>query len=484
MAPIKIRGRAAASLSTVMASLSIVMAIAVGACSSAGTPRSASTTSRPAPPSSGVATPASTSTPAALAADAYVWGLPLVVSMRTAQTFARLIGVDRLFNQQKLSGPGRGVVVAPNVDTLYSIAVIDLRSGPVVLTVPAIHDRYYTYQFLDMYTESFAYVGTRATAGAAGSWVIAPIGWAGAVPVGDHLIRATTPLVFLLGRFLVAGTSDVPTVRGVMAQVRLAPLASSVAGSSPVAASLGAPPGTPQSVSSAGAAFFDELGAALAVNPPPTAADRAALARFAPLGVGSGRHPAAKSTQAQRAALTQGVSAGAKRVAGAVGAPGHVVNGWQTRSGQLGRYGDDFLLRAVVAQSGWGANVPEEAVYVGSVRDARGDLYSGSQAYVMHFAAGSLPPAKAFWSLTVYGLDGFLVANPADRYAVGDRTPGLQTNRDGSVDFYLQHDPPAGHQSNWLPTPAGGFRLITRIYLPEPRVLDGSYELPPVEPAP
>jgi len=483
MAPIKIRGRAAASSSTVMVSLSIVMAIAVGACSSAGTPRSASTTSRPATPSSGGAAPAPT--PAALAADAYVWGLPLVVSMRTAQTFARLIGVNHLFNQQKLSAPGRGIVVAPNVDTLYSIAVIDLRSGPVVLTVPAIHDRYYTYQFLDTYTESFAYVGTRTmTPPAAGSWIVAPPRWAGAVPVGDHLIRATTPLVFLLGRFLVSGASDLPTVRGVMAQVRLAPLASSAAPSSPVAPSLGAPPGTPQSVPSAGAAFFDELGAALAVNPPPTAADRAALARFALLGVGPGRRPDAQGSQAQRAVLSQGVGAGAKRVAGGASSSGHVVNGWQTRTGQIGRYGDDFLLRAVVAQSGWGANVPEEAVYVGSLRDAHGDLYSGSRAYVMHFAAGSLPPAKAFWSLTVYGLDGFLVANPADRYSVGDRTPGLQTNRDGSVDFYLQHDPPAGHQSNWLPIPAGGFRLTMRIYLPQPRVLDGSYELPPVEPAP
>jgi hypothetical protein len=481
MAPIEIRGRAAASLSTVMTSLSIVMAIAVSACSSSGAPRSASTTSPPAPPSSSVATPAPT--PAALAADAYVWGLPLVVSMRTAQTFARLIGVNHLFNQQKLSAPGRGIVVAPNVDTLYSIAVIDLRSGPVVLTVPPIHDRYYTYQFLDMYTESFAYVGTRATAGAGGSWVVAPPGWAGAVPVGDHLIRATTPLVFLLGRFLVTGASDLPTVRGVMTQVRLAPLASS-APSSPVAPSLGAPPGTPQSVPGAGAAFYDELGADLAVNPPPTAADRAALARFAPLGVGPGRHPGAQGTQAQKAVLAQGVGAGAQRVAGGGGASAHEVNGWQTRTGQIGRYGDDFLLRAVVAQSGWGANVPEEAVYVESLRDAPGDLYSGSQAYVLHFGAGSLPPAKAFWSLTAYGLDGFLVANPTGRYSVGDRTPGVQTNRDGSVDFYLQHDPPAGHQSNWLPTPAGGFRLTMRIYLPEPSVLDGSYKLPPVEPAP
>ena len=412
--------------------------------------------------------------------------MPLVVSMRTAQTFARLIGVNHLFNQAKLSAPGTGLVVAPNVDTLYSIAVIDLRSGPAVLTVPAIHDRYYTYQFLDMYTESFAYVGTRATAGAAGSWVVTPPGWSGAVPVGDHLIRATTPLVFLLGRFLVAGASDLPAVRRVMAQVRLVPLASSAAPAGVAtgrAAPLGAPPGTPQSVPGAGAAFFDELGAALAVNPPPTAADRAALARFAPLGVGPGRRPGAASTRGRRAVLAEGVGDGAKRVAGAVGTTGQDVNGWQTRRGQLGRYGDDFLLRAVVAQSGWGANVPEEAVYVGSVRDAHNDLYSGSHGYVVHFAAGSLPPAKAFWSLTVYGLDGFLVANPAGRYAIGDRTPGLQTNKDGSLDFYLRHDSPAGHQANWLPTPAGGFRLLMRIYLPEPSVLDGTYKLPPVEPA-
>ena len=159
-----------------------------------------------------------------LAAQAYVWGLPLVVSMRTAQMFSKVVGTDHLVNQTKLTGPGPQIVVAPNVDTLYSVAVLDLRSGPEMLTVPEIHDRYYVYQFLDMYTQSFAYVGTRATAGRAGSWVVAAPGWHGQVPAGDSVIRSSTPVVFLLGRFLVSGVADLPATRAMMTQVRLAPL--------------------------------------------------------------------------------------------------------------------------------------------------------------------------------------------------------------------------------------------------------------------
>jgi len=243
-----------------------------------------------------------------LAAQAYVWGLPLVVSMRTAQLFARLLGVNHLSNEPNLSGPGRGLVVAPNVDTLYSIAVLDLRAGPMVLTVPTIRDRYYTYQFLDTYTESFAYVGTRATADAAGSWVVTPPGWVGTMPTADHVIHAPTPVVFLLGRFLVNGAADLPADRAVIARVQLSALPTTKHASASTVSPLGAPRGTPQDVSREGASFFDELDDDLAVNPPSTAADGAALGRFGPLGVGPGRHPAAESNQAQQAVLAQGVA--------------------------------------------------------------------------------------------------------------------------------------------------------------------------------
>ncbi len=450
----------------------VVLALGAGACSS--------TASRAGP----TAATTSTAEPAAeLAAQAYVWGQPLVISMRTAQRFAQLFGLDHLTNQRTLSDATSRLVVAPNVDTLYSVAVLDLRRGPEVLTLPTIADRYYTYQFLDMYTESFAYIGTRATGGRAGSWMVVAPGWQGTVPPGDTLVRASTPVVIMLGRFLVSGPADLPAAQAVMAQVQLRPGPSGTQpGSGDASAGLGSPVGTPQSAAQSGASFFDELGDDLAVNPPSSAADRAELARLAPLGVGPGRHPAATGTAADRARLAQGVTQGAAQVAAAtVASAGHDPDGWST-SLDVGRYGADFRTRAVVAQSGWGANIPDEAVYLHSATDGRGQLYSGAHAYVLHFPAGSLPPARAFWSITLYGPDRFLVANTADRYAVGDRSPGLVTDADGSLDVYLQATPPAGHQANWIPTPTGAFTLTLRIYLPGPSVLDGSYHVPAVQP--
>lgn len=454
----------------------VVLFIGASACSSSSPrPGSASATTTASATSS--AAPAS----AALAAQAYVWGQPLVISVRTAQRFAQLLGVDQLTTQRTLSDASSRLVVAPNVDTLYSVAVLDLRRGPEVLTVPAIGDRYYTYQFLDMYTESFAYVGTRATGGRAGSWLVVAPDWRGSVPPGDTLVRASTPVVIMLGRFLVSGPSDLPAAQATMAQVQLRPgPAGTQPGAGDAPAGLGNPIGTPQTVGHAGAAFFDELGDDLAVNPPTSAADRAELARLAPLGVGPGRHPGAAATTAERAVLAQGVSQGAARVAAATAAStAHDTNGWSS-STHVGRYGADFSTRAVVAQSGWGANVPEEAMYLHSTHDGQGRPYSGARPYVLHFPPGSLPPAKAFWSITLYGPDRFLVANPENRFAIGNRTPGLVTNPDGSLDVYLQTTAPVGHEANWIPTPAGAFSLTLRIYLPGPSALDGSYRVPAV----
>ena len=166
-------------------------------------------------------------------AEAYVTGHPLVVSVRTMQRLGGLIGVNRLFWQDSLSGPGNRIVVAPNRDTLYSIAVLDLRSGPMALSMPAITDRYFTYQFLDAWTESFAYVGTRATDGRAGTWVVTPPGWEGELPEGAEQLASSTPLVFLLGRFLVDDEADMANVTALSRQVRLEPLATLVAEPAP-----------------------------------------------------------------------------------------------------------------------------------------------------------------------------------------------------------------------------------------------------------
>ncbi len=445
--------------------------LALAACSSSSsnsaTRQAASTTTVP------TATTSPAGDPAALAADAYVWGSPLVITERTLQTFARLVGLNRLTWQTKLSDPSSRIVVGPNVDTLYSIAVLDLRAGPMALTLPRITDRYYTYQFIDAWTDSFAYVGTRATDSRAGTWVVTPPGWHGALPAGSTQIAAPTNQVFLLGRFLVRDRADIVNVDKLHSSISLRPMGT------PRSVTIGAPPGQPAAVGAQGASFYDELGDALAINAPASDADRAALARYASLGIGPQQHPYANGTPAARAALATGVKRGEATVAAASASQGHAVDGWTTKL-NIGTYTDP-LTRAVVARYGWGANIPQEAVYASSTADGSGQAYNGSHLYVMHFAPNSLPPVHAFWSVTLYGPDRFLVANSLQRYAIGDRTPGLVHNADGSLDLYVGHNAPPGHESNWLPAPTGPFQLSLRMYLPEAPILDGTYRLPPLQ---
>jgi hypothetical protein len=438
------------------------------------------------PPSSNRTTPSTArESDTQLATDAFVWGFPLVVTERRLQTLAALTPVNHLTMQPARSGLNSRTIVAPNTDTLYAVAPLDLRGEPYVLTVPAIHDRYYSFQLISAYTDSFAYIGTRATGGRAGRFAITPPGWHGTLPAGLTRLASPTPQLLVLGRFLVADDADVARVQALGRTIVLEPL-SSITGATPAVAPppIGRPAGTPQTVAAAGAAFFDQLGDALAINPPTDPVELRTLQRFAVLGIGPGRHPTTQVRDARvQAALAAGVRAGALEIATAATKATHTVNGWGVNL-DIGTYGHDALTRAVVAQTGWGANVPQEAVYALSEQDANGTPYSGAHRYVLHFPSGGLPPVSAFWSVTMYGPDRFFIANPIDRYAVGDRTAGLQYGSDGSLDIYIQHDPPAGHESNWLPAPPGRFELTLRLYLPKPSVLDGRYEYPKVDVAP
>ncbi len=197
-----------------------------------------------------------------------------------------------------------------------------------------------------------------------------------------------------------------------------------------------------------------------------------------PLGIGPGRHPFTDGSPAARDVLRRGVARGEALVTAAARSQSRARDGWKIRL-DIGSY-TDALVRAVVARAGWGANVPQEAVYASSVVDGDGHPFDGTQSYVMHFAPGALPPVHAFWSLTLYGPTHFLVENALHRYAIGDRTPSLSHNADDSVDLYIGHAAPRGHQGNWLPAPAGPFLLTLRMYLPGAQVIDGRYRLPPV----
>jgi hypothetical protein len=155
------------------------------------------------------------------------------------------------------------------------------------------------------------------------------------------------------------------------------------------------------------------------------------------------------------------------------------VNGWSTTM-KAGQPGNGLLLRAAFARTLPAVNVVQEAAYWTTTRDGAGQRLNGQREYVLHFPTGQLPPNDAFWSLTMTDVVGFMVSNPIDRYSVGSRT-SLAPNADGSIDIYIQRTAPTGHESNWLPTPAGNFKLMLRAYLPGRAILDGEYHVPPVK---
>jgi hypothetical protein len=157
-----------------------------------------------------------------------------------------------------------------------------------------------------------------------------------------------------------------------------------------------------------------------------------------------------------------------------------VVNGWGTNTDTMGVYGNFYLKRAIIAMAGLGANQPEDAVYPINFTDSDGQPLDGKNDYLLHFGSGELPPVAAFWSVTMYDAEGFQVANPINRFAIGDRDP-LAYNPDGSLDIYLQHDSPGGqHETNWLPAPLGPLGVTMRLYAPAPEVLDGRWAPPPI----
>ena len=183
----------------------------------------------------------------------------------------------------------------------------------------------------------------------------------------------------------------------------------------------------------------------------------------------------------------QGVpKAGQEKIMGFFKSAGIEVNGWQVMT-KTGIYGTDYLQRAFVTAIGLGANRPQDAVYPTSVVDADGKPYDGANKYVMHFPKGQTPPAKGFWSLTMYDGNYFFVNNPLNRYTLSSRFD-FTYNKDGSLDFYIQNKSPGkAKESNWLPAPEGKFILMMRLYWPQetpPSIIDGSWKVPAVKRAP
>jgi hypothetical protein len=414
-------------------------------------------------------------------AAAYVYGLAPLSVRNTVPRFPR----NQIISIAELVEPAVRTVVAPNVDTTYTVGQIDLSDGPLVIDVPDTHGRYYVLQFMDAYSNTFAYVGRRTTGTKPGSYALVPPGYSGALPAGVERVRSPTNLIWLIGRTLVQDAADLAPVTELMGEYRLTALAAWSAGqrSNPIVLPA-FPPQQNELVLPKGFAYLDELGEALAANPPPPG-DACALRAFRAVGIGPGLTPSTQAKGAVRSALLAGVRAGPRLVTRAVA---HVNahsrvrnNGWLVLLGYIGDYGRNYLGRAVIARFALGANTAPETVYPSAVTDSRGRLLSGRHRYRVRFARGKLPPADAFWSITMYESDGYLHPNAARRYAIGDRTPGLRRGGDGSLTIAIQRKRPAGSAgANWLPAPKGRFRMIMRIYEPRRSVLRGRWRPPPV----
>lgn len=385
--------------------------------------------------------------------------------------------------------PGAQVFVQPNNDTLYSMAHLNLATQPLVLAVPAVpNHRYYVLQFLDPYTNVFHYVGTRTTGDGAGRYLIAGPQWRGVVPRGLRLIRSSYNLAWIAGRTLVYGPGDLTEVHRIQQGYKLVPL------SAYQRVGLSWTPPRPSVIRTqhrnveepAGLPFFDKLGDVLKASPPP-AADEPVLKELRSVGIGPGLHP---STEALSAPIRAGLAAAAdgghdyvsnaRTTFAAESAVQH--HGWFVPYADTGAFGTDYLWRAMVAIFGLAANRPVEAVYTIGVTDQYLQKLDGSHSYVIHFAASALPPARYFWSLTMYDANFYLVPNALGRYALGNRSPSLVYNPDGSLDLYLSHTEPAGHAGNWLPAPASGnFEVTLRMYGPSASVLNDTYAYPSIQ---
>ena len=398
------------------------------------------------------------------ATDGFVFGYAPVAVLRTRAQLLCGRRANTLNNLPITANPLIRSVVAPNADTLYTNAFLDLRDGPVTVSYGDTGGRYVDFEFLDMYTEVLGNVGSRTTGAEGASVTVVPPGYSGPVPDGSQRLQATGWDVWMLGRTLVAG-NQTPDARTLQASFTV----------EVHRADIGTPPPTPrlkpcteqspQDPASAGAAFFDELAAVLAADPTD---DTEMLTSLASIGVTPGSTP---SRSANTDALAAGVSTGDTMVNDSYDLALTAAGGWRTPSA-AGHFGQDYLIRAATAKWGLGANENVESRYFLADTDSLGERLDGRSGYVVHIPPGEplVPvstPEGGWWSLTMYDNENFLVPNLLGRYSLGSDPAALHRNPDGSVDLILSAAPPPPELlSNWLPAPSGVFRLIFRQYVP------------------
>jgi hypothetical protein len=429
----------------------------------------------------------------AIAAEAYVYFYPLVTMDVTRKQLnnsdpktAGIGGASNTFNNiAAYPNADMRAVVRPNFDTLYSSAWLDLTHEPMIVSVPDTGGRYYLLPMLDMWSDVFASLGSRTTGTKAANFLVAPPGWNGDLPEGVTRINAPTPHVWIIGRTRTDGPADYARVHEVQKGYRITPL--SGWGKPPVVVTqtidpsvdVKTPPKT-QVDTMAGDKFFAYAAELLKVNSPHIT-DQPIISRMKRIGLEKGRSfDITKIDATARKAIEGAPAEGQKLMAWKVPTLARVANYWSMNTDTMGVYGTYYLKRAIVAQIGLGANLPEDAIYPVSIGDENGKALDGANKYIIRFAKDTMPPVDAFWSITLYDNEGFQVANPVNRFAVSSWLR-FKRDADGSLTLYIQNENPGSDlETNWLPAPKSPFNLTMRLYAPKSEALTGVWNPPSI----
>jgi hypothetical protein len=443
----------------------------------------------------------------ALGQKAYQYGVPLLDTARVYATATSVNApdghgdgpVNEFSSVRHLANPLETTIVAPNHDTLYSDAWLDLTHGPQVIHIPVIKHRFYVIPLYTPWTRDFynitsahgqaghgAYGVTRG-----GNFAVVPPGFKGKLPRGVRRIKSPYTRVWIIGRTYIRDAADTKAVNRVQDGYKITPLSRfgkpftrkrpNNITSIPVEAHI---PGT--GLGEDPIQFYVALDQALAQFPGP-AADRPLLQQLKAIGVGPGLNPttaglSAATLEGMRAAVITGPAAVQKQVVAMYVRTFAKYNGYLT--GSFGQYGTNYALRAAVDELALGALTDDMATYLFAETDRTLAPLTGVRRYVLHIPKSRLPiPGRAFWSLTMYNSLGFFVSNRLQRFVLNNRSQ-LHYNADGSLDLYLQHTEPtnAAEAENWLPSPAGAFKVIWRLYDPGPAlrgILNGTGWEPP-----
>jgi hypothetical protein len=431
----------------------------------------------------------------AVAKEACIYGFPLVDSYRIQYSyFVDSSGPEykepwnQIFNNARVYTPADKAIQTPNSDTPYSYVGADLRSEPIVLTVPEVEKgRYYSVQLIDMYTFNFAYIGSRATGNDGGSFLLVGPRWKGEKPTGiKAVIQSETDFVFVLYRTQLFNPGDIDNVKKIQTGYKVQTLSQCLGKPAPAA-----PPAvdfmkplTPEQQRTS-ARFFEVLNFVLQFCPTHPS-ERELMSRFARLGIGPGGDFNAQTLSPEmRKAVEEGMADAWKTFEDFKSTQldtGKVVSG--DGFGTREYLKNDYLNRMSAAVLGIYGNSKQEAMYPVYFTDSSGKKPSGSNRYMLRFAPDQLPPVNAFWSLTMYELpSSLLVANPLNRYLINSpMLPGLKRDSDGGLTIYVQHESPGeDKESNWLPAPGGPFFTVLRLYWPKAEATDGQWKQPPLQ---